>query len=76
MLRHEAGFSVALADEKVRSLPKTTDGKREKVKSVDIQKIIQDANAPSPVLKIGGKIRPFRKEILEQIRANAAANKN
>jgi hypothetical protein len=69
MLRREAGFSVALAGEKIQSLPKTVDGKREKVKQADVQRIIAEANKPSVIIpsETARPVRPFRRDLREKI---------
>lgn len=70
LIRKNAGYSVASAEEAVASLPKKVDGKRLKVKMADVQKIIDEANCPSPPppVKSGVTIRPFRKSLVNQIR--------
>jgi hypothetical protein len=47
-----AGFSVASADKEVKALKKHPDGKREKVKLSDVERIIREAAAPTPVVLI------------------------
>jgi hypothetical protein len=70
LLRKNAGFSIAAADEEIEKLPKRKFGERFKVKLADVQKLIDEANKPTPVIvpKTGVKIRPFRKTIVDQIR--------
>ncbi|HEY8560457.1 MAG TPA: hypothetical protein VIL74_08775 [Pyrinomonadaceae bacterium] len=69
ILRREAGYSVALAAETVSALPKTKDGAREKIRSADVDRLVEESRLPSPAVKpaTGVKIRPFRREIRAQI---------
>jgi hypothetical protein len=69
MLRREAGYSVALAKATVESLPKTRDGKRLKIKTADVYRLIAEAQKPSPIPtpKSDIKFRPFRREIRQQL---------
>lgn len=69
-LRKEAGFSIAKAEACVKNLPKTQDGKRLKIRSADIRKIIDESNKPTPqsLMPSEIKIRPFRKDLVARIR--------
>ncbi len=74
-LRNEAGFSIALASEEVKKLKKVVDGKREKVRSADVNRIISDAMRPTPAPDAAFKIRPFQKRVIDQIRASSVGNR-
>ncbi len=72
MLRREAGFSIRLAEEKVRALPQKKDGARQKVKLADLQRIVKEANQPTPVVAHDApRIRGFQKRLKAQIRRSA-----
>ena len=48
ILRNKAGFTIAKATAEVKKLTKYPDGKLLKVKSADLDKIINEANQPTP----------------------------
>jgi hypothetical protein len=72
-LRREAGFTVEAASEAVEGLPKRLFGKREKVKGVDVLRLIEEATKPTVVVwEATKKIRPLSAKRKAQIRAAAA----
>lgn len=54
-----AGLSVKAAAAAVEKLRKFTDGKREKVKSVDVRRVIREQSEPSP-LPVNPSAKPIR----------------
>ena len=51
-----AGFSVEAAGKEVEEMAKTTFGKRDKVKTADVSRLIGEAARPTPILP--STIRP------------------
>lgn len=68
ILQTDAGFTIAAATEAIGELKKYPFGKREKIKMADLSRIIAEANKPSVIVPTFRQtIRPFRKELREQI---------
>lgn len=49
LIREQTGLSIASTLRLVRGLPKTRDGKRDKVNSLFVDKAIRDANEGQPI---------------------------
>jgi hypothetical protein len=73
IFRREAGFSVALANQRVDELPKHRDGKREKVKLADVRRIINAAARPSPAPAQNTKTKG-RARLLSKMKARMGVN--
>lgn len=71
-LRLQAGYSRLEAERLVGKLARHKDGRRDKFKSADVQKIISKAIEPTPEIEI--TIRPFRKSIIEQIQGGGRSD--
>ena len=50
---HAQGLSIAASRELVEGLPKYTDGKRKKVREVDLESRIEELLAPAPLPRKG-----------------------
>lgn len=78
LLRKEAGFSIALADEHIKKLPIKKDGKRDKYRLADIRAIINEANKPSVRMPLpqDKKFRKFSAKMKENVLRQAAQETN
>jgi hypothetical protein len=65
-LRTATGHSIAWCETKVKSLPKTPDGKREKVSKWHVDKAIREANEPPQMNDTG--IRPISAKKAAKVR--------
>jgi hypothetical protein len=66
----ETGIPYAEIDERFKQIPKTKFGKREKIKLADLNKIIEEANTPTPIVIPANapKVKPLNRRHIEQIR--------
>jgi GMP synthase PP-ATPase subunit len=66
-LRTETGMSEAWCTDKVRGMNKVADGKREKVRLADVNRVVKDVNEPPPV-KAVKPIRPLSESQIRRLR--------
>jgi hypothetical protein len=66
----ETGIPYEEIDARFKQIPKTTFGKREKIKLADLQKLITEANKPTPIIIPANapKTKPLNRRHIEQIR--------
>jgi hypothetical protein len=70
LLHRKSGMTYAAIDAILEKSPKTLFGERKKFKLADLNKIIEDANRPTPIIIPANapKVKPLNQRHVEQIR--------